>query len=74
MTIYTNQSMVKKEHARIIAEALIELDSKIPKDLDFKKEHSLANILSLATGNGTYKLSFDEINQIQNEEFSIEWK
>ena len=74
MTTYNNQSMVKKEHARIIAEELIKFGSKTPKDLDLNKEHCLANLLSLATGNGSYKLSVEKINQIQNEAFSIEWK
>ena len=43
-------------------------------NLDLEKEHSLANILYLATGNGTYKLSPEQINQIKNDEFSIDWK
>lgn len=74
MTTYNNQSMVKKEHARIIAEELIKLGSKTPKDLDLDREHCLSNLLSLATGYGTYRLSVDAINKIQNEAFSIEWQ
>ena len=74
MIRYNNQSMVKKEHARVITEELIKLGSKTPNDTDLNKEHCLANLLSLAAGNGTYKLSVEEINQIHNEEFSIDWK
>ena len=74
MTTYNNQSMVKKEHVKFISEELIKLGSKTPENLDLEKEHCLANLLSLATGNGTYRLSVDDINKIQNEAFSIEWQ
>ena len=74
MTTYINNSMVKKEHGKIIAKKLRKLGSKVPNDLDLEKEHCLANLLHLASGNGTYKLSSDQINQIKNDEFSINWQ
>ena len=74
MSTYTNSSMVKKDHVKIIAEELRKLGSKVPSNLDLEKDHSLANILYLAAGNGTYKLSREQINQITNDEFSIDWK
>lgn len=74
MTTYTNNAMVKKEHVKIISEELSNIGSRMPQDLDPEKDHCLKNILYLATGNGTYGLSTDQINQIGNDEFSIEWK
>lgn len=74
MITYNRNSMVKKEHVKIIAEILINLGSKVPNDLDLEKEHCLANLLYLASGDGSYKLSSDQINQIKNDEFSIDWK
>lgn len=74
MTTYIKSSMVKKGHGKIIAEKLDNLGSKIPNNLDLEKEHCLANLLHLASGNGKYKLSFRKINQIKDDEFSINWQ
>jgi len=74
MTIYNRNSMVKKDHVKIIVGELEILGSKVQNDLDLEKEHCLANLLYLASGNGRYKLPSDQINQIKSEEFSIDWK
>ena len=66
--------MVKKEHVKFIAAELSNIGSQVPHDLDLEKDHCLKNILYLATGNEAYGLSTDQINQIGNDEFSIEWK
>jgi len=42
MIRYNNQSMLKKEHARVITAELIKLGSKSPNDTDLNKEHCLA--------------------------------
>lgn len=74
MATYNRNSMVKKEHGKIIAQELINLGSKVPNDIDLDKEHCLANLLYLAAGDGSYKLTSDQINQIKSNEFSISWK
>ena len=67
-------SMVKKEHVKIITSKLKSLGSDVPKDISIDKAHALANILYLATGNGTHKLSIEQINQINGDDFIIKWE
>ncbi len=74
LTIYTKNSMVKKEHVKIITRKLINLGSNVPEGLSTDEEHALANLLYLAAGDGTYKLTSDQINQIKSNKFSISWK
>lgn len=77
MVIYNENSMVTKEHAKLIADKLGTLKSKVSKKIeeDLKKgkkdEYALANLLSLACGDGTYKLEIDQIMSINNNQFSI---
>tara|TARA_R110000824_G_scaffold31699_3_gene102809 strand:- start:1105 stop:1305 length:201 start_codon:yes stop_codon:yes gene_type:complete len=66
--------MVKKEHVKIVTSKLKSLGSDVPKDISIDKAHALANILYLATGNGTYKLSIEQINQISGDDFIIKWE
>lgn len=78
MKTYNERSMVSKEHASFIAKKLACLCSKVPenirKDLDEGKQdkYALANLLALACGGSTYKLTKDNILLIKNEYFSIE--
>ncbi|WP_419777760.1 hypothetical protein [Malaciobacter marinus] len=72
MTTYNEKSMVKKEHVKFIKSELKKLDSKLANNINSEKEHSLANLLSLACGGGTFGISLDDINSIGNDEFSIE--
>jgi len=74
LTIYTRNSMVKKEHVKIITSKLKALGSDVPKDLSIDETHALANILYLATGNGTYKLPIEQINKIEGNDFTIKWE
>lgn len=74
MTIYNRNSMVKKEHVKVIANELITLGSKVANNIDLDSEHCLANILHLAVGKGTFGLSYEQINNIKSNEFSISWK
>ena len=74
MTIYTRNSMIKKEHVKIIASKLRDLGSDVPKDLSIDEAHALANMLYLATGNGTYKLPIEQINKIEGSDFTIKWE
>jgi len=66
--------MVKKEHVKIITSKLKALGSDVPKDLSIDETHALANILYLATGNGTYKLPIEQINKIEGNDFTIKWE
>lgn len=69
----TNNAMVKKEHIKYIHEQLQKLNSKVPYELEkSEKDHALCNVLSLACGGGTFSVSLEEINNIKNEEFSIQ--
>lgn len=69
--------MVKKEHAKVIADKLGSLGSKvsehIKEELKENKEdkYALANLLFLACGGSTYKLEIDQIKSINNDQFSI---
>lgn len=78
MEIYNEKSMVKKEHAKLIAEKLYSLGSKISEHIeeDLKenkeKQYALANLLSLACGGSTHKLEIDQIKSINNDQFYIE--
>lgn len=49
------------------------MGSKVPENIDLEKEHCLANLLYLAVGDGSYKLTLNQIAQIKTDEFSIEW-
>lgn len=77
MEIYKENSMVKKDHAKLIAEKLVDLGSNVPKSIrddlsqGEKNEYSLALLLSLACGGSTHKLTMNEILQINNESFLI---
>ena len=48
--------------------------SVLPKDFDKTKDKALSNILSLAIGNGIYRISIESVNKISSEEFKIDWK
>jgi len=74
MDTYTKQSMVKQKHINQIERQLIKLGSALPQGFDKTKDRALGNILKLATGDGTYKLSPELINKISSEEFEIIWK
>jgi len=70
--IYTNQSMVKPEHIKEIDNQLKNMGSKVPKELvEDKKEHSLANILQLACGAGSFSVKSEKINSIKTNEFEL---
>jgi hypothetical protein len=74
LTIYTRNSMVKKEHVKIITRKLRALGSDVPKDLSIDEAHALTNMLYLATGNGAYKLPIEQINKIEGSDFTIKWE
>lgn len=69
--IYDEKSMVKKEHVKIIVKELRKLGSEIPQNLDANNEHSLASLLSLACGGGTYGLEPNKMAKIKSDGFSI---
>lgn len=66
--------MVNKEHVKIITRKLRALGSDVSKGLSIDEAHALANVLYLATGNGTYKLPIEEINKIEGSDFTIKWE
>lgn len=66
--------MIKKEHVKIIAVELAKLGSKMPDNLDLETEHSLANLLSLACGSGSYQIEPEKLIQIRTDEFAIDEK
>ena len=70
MQVYAYTQMVKQEHVKIIEKELRKRGSKIPKAMSLAKDHSLANLLSLACG-GKYALKIEDIVSIGNSEFSI---
>jgi len=78
MKIYNEKSMVEKDHAKLIANKLVDLGSKVPQSVEQdlsqgkEKEYPLALLLSLACGGSTHKLTMENILQINNESFSIE--
>lgn len=74
MELYTNTSMVKQKHIHEIERQLIKLGSALPQGFDKTKDRALGNILSLATGDGTYKVSLELINKISSDEFEIKCK
>ncbi|WP_286719084.1 hypothetical protein [Thalassolituus sp. UBA2009] len=72
MTIYTEISMVKPEHIREIDTQLKALDSKVQESCLDGQEHSLANVLYLACGGGSFGVSsLEQLNGIGNDHFSI---
>jgi hypothetical protein len=76
MDTYTNESMVKQKNINEIERQLIKLGSALPQNFDKTKDRALGNILSLATGDGTNKVSLELINKISSEkfEFKIKWE
>ncbi|MDD2225994.1 MAG: hypothetical protein PHD42_02630 [Dysgonamonadaceae bacterium] len=78
LTIYDEKSMVGKEHAKLIANKLSSLGSKVSERImeDLKKnnnkKYALANLLYFACGGSTYKLDIDQIKSINNDQFSIQ--
>ena len=72
MIIYNENSMVKKEHVKFIESELTKLGSKVANNINLEKDHSLANLLSLACGGGKFGISLKDINSICNDEFKIE--
>jgi len=66
--------MVKSEHIKVIAIELEKLGSKLPENLDMDSDHSLANILSLACGGGSYQIEPEKLIQIRTEEFAFDEK
>ncbi|MFT4851227.1 MAG: hypothetical protein ACI83B_003792 [Sediminicola sp.] len=76
MDTYTNESMVKQKHINEIERQLIKLGSALPQNFDKTKDRALSNILRLATGDGTNKVSLELINKISSEkfEFKIKWE
>ncbi|WP_157760828.1 hypothetical protein [Hydrogenovibrio halophilus] len=73
MTTYTETSMVKPEHIRIIDEQLKDLGSKVQDSCLDGQEHSLANVLHLACGGGSFEVSsLETLNGIGNSHFSIQ--
>jgi hypothetical protein len=71
MQDYVGTQMVKKKHVKEIAKELRKRGSKTPKGISLAKDRSLANLLSLACGHGTYGLSIEDIVTIGSSEFSI---
>ena len=73
MVIYDEKSMVEPEHIKEIDKQLKKLGSKVPEELlKDGGQHSLANVLQLACGGGTYGVSsLDSLNNIENAEFGI---
>lgn len=71
---YKDTDMIKQKHAKIIEKELIKLGSKIPEEMNLNlyKKHSLAQLLRLACGGGTYALKSEDIASIRNSEFSID--
>lgn len=71
MKDYFDKDIVSKEHAKTISGELRKRGSRTPKALCLSKDRSLANLLSLACGGGTYALDVEDIVSIGNSEFSI---
>ncbi len=64
--------MVKSDDITEINKQLQKLGSKVPNNCLDGQEHALANILYLACGGGTFGISLSDINNIQNNNFSID--
>ena len=66
--------MVNPEHIQVINQQLQKHGSKVPEDfLKIDEAHALGNVLSLAIGEGCYKVDLAEINKIGNHEFSLNY-
>lgn len=72
MTVYTNSIWVKAEHIKEINKLLEQLGSKVSDEFIGNGKHILANVLSLACGDGTYGISIEKINSIKHPEFEIQ--
>jgi hypothetical protein len=64
--------MIKTKDIVEIHKQLQKLGSKVSDNCLDGKEHALANILHLACGGGTFGVSLNDINDIKNNNFSIE--
>ena len=71
MPTYYNTDMVKANDIIKINKQLQKLGSKVPDNCLDGKDHILANILHLACGGGTFGVSLNDINKIQDSSFSI---
>ncbi len=71
MITYQHTNMVKADHIKVINKSLKKMGSKVQEDCLDGENHSLANILHLACGGGTYRISIENINSISNDEFNI---
>jgi len=80
--VYALTNMVDANHIPVIKSKLEYLGSKLPSSLEKKLEeehnngkkhsHSLALILILARGQGTYALSDEQIMSIRSDEFELD--
>lgn len=71
MKVYTTDDFVSVEHINEIDQQLQQLGSKVSDGFMENGEHLLANVLSLACGDGTYGISIEQINSIKHAEFEI---
>lgn len=74
MTFYVNSSMVRADHILEIDKQLQQFGSKVQKRHLDGQDHALANVLSLACGEGKYGIVLDKINSIKHPEFEIAFK
>lgn len=72
MITYKFGDMVTAEHIIEINKLLEQIGSKVSDRFMNDDKHILANVLSLACGDGTYSISIEEINSIKHPEFEIE--
>lgn len=70
--IYTTSDMVSAKHIKEIDKQLQQLGSKVSDRFMKNDKHILANVLSLACGDGTNGITIEQINSIKHPEFEIE--
>ena len=72
MIVYDRNIMVEAKHILEIDKQLKKLGSKVDDKLvNDKQSHALSNVLNLACSGGSFGISLDKINSIQNDEFKI---
>ena len=66
--------MIHPDHIKVINQQLQQYGSKVSDDfLKSDEAHALGNVLSLALGEGSYRVDLADINAIGNHEFSLNY-
>jgi len=73
MKIYTTNGMVESRHIKEIDNQLRILGSKVDEKYLDGEDYALALVLYLACGKGSFGLSIEDINNIEGDDFKIEY-